>query len=308
LNAERRFYVYSLIDPRNGSVFYIGKGKGKRTADHLRDVIKGIHYNPKLSNKIKKIIKKGLVYDVEIMFSSDDPAECFRKEMEWIAFYGRASLTNLTDGGDGGPIITGEKHYLFGKSGPLHNRFGKHQTPEARAKMSASKKGKPGKRGKDNPRFGKHLPEETKQKIREALKANSNSVGNTTWLGRHHSEESKQKNREAHKGQKPTALAIQRTIETKTGVSPSDETRAKLRISQTARRLRENGLLQKMVSDIFANEDKLHPLSDREVSEAVAKLGYKIQRRLVAAYRKRLNIPPMLTRQHSAQNLRCVAA
>ena len=28
------YYVYGLIDPRNDSIFYVGKGKGKRYLDH----------------------------------------------------------------------------------------------------------------------------------------------------------------------------------------------------------------------------------------------------------------------------------
>ena len=31
------FYVYELIDPRTNSVFYIGKGKGKRVFQHLNE-------------------------------------------------------------------------------------------------------------------------------------------------------------------------------------------------------------------------------------------------------------------------------
>jgi uncharacterized protein len=31
-----KFYVYRLIDPRNGETFYIGKGKGNRVFDHAR--------------------------------------------------------------------------------------------------------------------------------------------------------------------------------------------------------------------------------------------------------------------------------
>ena len=31
---EARFYVYELIDPRDGKVFYIGKGQGRRIYGH----------------------------------------------------------------------------------------------------------------------------------------------------------------------------------------------------------------------------------------------------------------------------------
>lgn len=35
--AKLHFYVYRLIDPRNGETFYIGKGKGNRLFNHARD-------------------------------------------------------------------------------------------------------------------------------------------------------------------------------------------------------------------------------------------------------------------------------
>ena len=37
---ELNYYVYRLIDPRDGSTFYIGKGKGNRIFDHINSAIK----------------------------------------------------------------------------------------------------------------------------------------------------------------------------------------------------------------------------------------------------------------------------
>ncbi len=36
-SEELKFYVYRLIDPRNGQTFYVGKGRGNRVFDHVND-------------------------------------------------------------------------------------------------------------------------------------------------------------------------------------------------------------------------------------------------------------------------------
>lgn len=34
------YFVYALIDPRDGSIFYIGKGKGNRPKQHLTESLR----------------------------------------------------------------------------------------------------------------------------------------------------------------------------------------------------------------------------------------------------------------------------
>lgn len=37
---ELKYYVYRLIDPRNGQTFYVGKGKNNRVFAHVNQALK----------------------------------------------------------------------------------------------------------------------------------------------------------------------------------------------------------------------------------------------------------------------------
>lgn len=53
------FYVYRLIDPRNGETFYVGKGRGSRVLQHARDALKTSDRSDKL-DRIREIIDADL--------------------------------------------------------------------------------------------------------------------------------------------------------------------------------------------------------------------------------------------------------
>jgi hypothetical protein len=93
------FYVYRLIDPRDGKTFYIGKGKAKRLEAHEREARKGVL--SKKCNKIRSITDAGLTVQKEIVreFKREDAAYRFEKKL--IAESGLENLTNIEPGGRG---------------------------------------------------------------------------------------------------------------------------------------------------------------------------------------------------------------
>lgn len=100
-------YVYFLIDPRDRRPFYIGKGQKKRMYRHVSNVRKGRvpNSNPRLGNKIQKILSLGLKIEYKKVFVTDCCQKAFDKEKELIEKIGLSNLCNLRTGGKGGTYI-----------------------------------------------------------------------------------------------------------------------------------------------------------------------------------------------------------
>jgi hypothetical protein len=140
------FYTYAHFRESDGKAFYIGKGKGQRAWAVSR----------RSGWWQKTSAKHGLKVQILAKWPTED--EAFQHERLLIATFRelRHPLVNLTDGGEG---FAGGKH-----------------TPETRAAISASSKG----------RIGKSPSPQHRERIRATLKAKPCM----TWLGKKHSPES----------------------------------------------------------------------------------------------------------------------
>lgn len=101
---KRKFYVYCLIHPWNGTPCYVGKGSGRRASNYITSGPR--HSNKHLYNVYKKAKSLGQEVKVEIIKENLSEEEAFALEKSLIAILGKAdrkegSLCNHTDGGDG---------------------------------------------------------------------------------------------------------------------------------------------------------------------------------------------------------------
>lgn len=111
------YYIYFLIDPRNEEIFYIGKGKGNRINDHVKNARKGVIDNVKKYQRINEIHDAGYEVTLEKKHIYLSEREAYKLERELIADYKYLGLTNI----QGGIVTNAELNYQ--KSLDLLNRI-----------------------------------------------------------------------------------------------------------------------------------------------------------------------------------------
>lgn len=93
------YYVYLLIDPETGQIFYIGKGVGHRIFAHINAAIVDEIPSDKL-DKIREIRNRGLETKHVVHRHGLSEKEAFEVEAALIDFIGLGGLTNQVQGYD----------------------------------------------------------------------------------------------------------------------------------------------------------------------------------------------------------------
>lgn len=141
MENQNIYYVYQIIDSRTRSIIYIGKGKNSRYLVHERRVKNnGKSVNPKLENKIKKIIETGhsLIYIFIRKNLSEE--EAYDLEQKLTIKIGLSKLCNLKYGGTNGAKFTEEVRKKMKRAAILKDKS-VYTNPERCRKISLAKKG-----------------------------------------------------------------------------------------------------------------------------------------------------------------------
>jgi hypothetical protein len=186
------FYVYEHWRLDRDECFYVGKGRGRRA--YARD-----GRNTHWTNIVSKLERTGFGYEVRMVTTGLTEQEAFDLEVERISFWkDKVDLSNKTNGGDG-------------VSGLI-------MSDEAKQKMSAKAKGRPGVKSM----LGRKHSDETRKKMSFAHKGKKKSLEHSVKVGL------------AHKGRKLSDDHKAKMSKAKQGISLSEAHRAKL--SEAAKR------------------------------------------------------------------------
>ena len=196
-------YIYSLIDPRDDEIKYVGKTKDldERLKSHFHDARR---FNTPKNAWLLKLKRLGLRPRIEVLEEVDD-SRWPEAERKWIARlrHNGCPLKNICDGGEGrnGPLSERAKRNI---SKALKGRI---VTEETRRKLSKAHK-------------GRRVSEEAKKKIGAANR------------GRKHTAQARKKMSLAHKGKRKSAEHRHKIGLAHKGRKASPKTRAKMRAAR----------------------------------------------------------------------------
>lgn len=102
------FYVYTLADPRDGEIFYVGKGRGLRMHRHVVEARRqGGAGNQRKLERIRAILADRLIPLASKVAEYEVEQDAFDHEADLIAV--TPGLTNIMAGGGGGRSLAPEE-------------------------------------------------------------------------------------------------------------------------------------------------------------------------------------------------------
>src|SRR5579872_6174640 len=105
--SRLQYYVYRLIDPRDGTTFYVGRGKGNRVFSHAAGQAEPNQMEDAEALKLRKIRAiKNVGFEVQHVIHRHGMSEEIAKEVEAALIDAYPGLTNILPGHDGARGVT----------------------------------------------------------------------------------------------------------------------------------------------------------------------------------------------------------
>lgn len=95
---NNKYYVYHLIDPRDNSIFYVGKGCGDRLNQHVKNARAGKVQNAEKHRRIEDIHQAGLNVIESIVADNLTEEHAFIIERGMIQDMKHKGITNIANG------------------------------------------------------------------------------------------------------------------------------------------------------------------------------------------------------------------
>ena len=255
MSTANQFYVYAYLR-KDGTPYYIGKGKGKRA----------------YSNRGRRINKPTDNSRIQILEYYENEEDAFTKEIELIKQYGRKDigtgiLWNMTDGGEGTVNKSSEsiekiRQAMTGKVMSEETKeklriarakqvFTEEQKQRWRASVTSDENKQKIKDAMSNPEVRKRLSESLRNSDKLKAHAKRNGIRQT---GKNLSEETKKKISVSKTN--PSDETRRRLSESHMGHRPSEETRRKMSESHQNRQPISEDTRKKMSKSAKLREAK----------------------------------------------------
>jgi hypothetical protein len=159
------YYVYEHVRPDTGEVFYVGKGKQRRS---LR-TFERAEASKSRNRWWRNIVAKAGGFETRIVAMCESDEEAQRVEKTRIAHYGKDNLCNLTDGGDGhaGLAVSDQTRRIRSENA---------KRSRSKAWVASIRKAREGGGNGGVVKHGDRLPQEWRRAISESCRGEKNPM------------------------------------------------------------------------------------------------------------------------------------